>query len=86
MKKIICLVLALTFVLTGCGTTTTTEKIDNHEVKQAMRSEIISKNDKNTNKDIIVPYSQDDEISNYLTTHLFLDIRKSGYALSYSSG
>ena len=44
MKKIICLVLALTFVLTGCGTTT--EKIDNHEVKQAMRSEIISKNDK----------------------------------------
>ena len=83
MKKIICLVLALTFVLTGCGTTT--EKIDNHEVKQAMRSEIISKNDKNTNKDIIVPYSQDDEISNYLTTHLFLDIRKSGYAL-YPSG
>ena len=80
MKKIICLVLALTFVLTGCGTTT--EKIDNHEVKQAMSSNAISETkSENENKGAIFKYSEEDEISEYLLNNLQLDIREDGYAL-----
>ena len=79
MKKIMCLVLALTFVLTGCATTT--EKIDNHEVKKSMAGEFVIKEDGINNKGVVISYSEDDEISKYITDTLLLDIRDTGYAL-----
>ena len=78
MKKIISLALVLTLVLTGCATT---EKIDNHEVKQSMTGEFVLKEEGENNKGVIIPYSEDDKISEYITDTLLLDVRKTGYAL-----
>ena len=79
MKRIISLALVLTLVLTGCATTT--EKIDNHEVKKSMAGEFVIKEDGINNKGVVISYSEDDEISKYITDTLLLDIRDTGYAL-----
>ena len=69
MKKIMCLILALTFVLTGCSTTT--DEIDNHEIKKSINGQITIQEDEASNKGIVIPYSKDDEIIKYLEIILY---------------